>query len=171
MIPVASNCQEQPKLRRILLEQPLLSYRQIHYNIPNDLRSPVVLLVNALIATVVAFGFAVRSGSLKRWVNIHFCLSFGLWTAAIFRLVPPLLNEQVLFMKNVISPDVPYILLGAFIHGGIVFLLASPFAHRALNLPLLSNDITIHEMCGIVILVFFIFAVIVRLFAEPALMS
>jgi len=28
-----------------------LSYRQIHYNIPNDLRTPAVLLVNALLAT------------------------------------------------------------------------------------------------------------------------
>lgn len=26
----------------------VLSYREIHYNIPNDLRSPAILLVNAL---------------------------------------------------------------------------------------------------------------------------
>ena len=29
----------------------VLSYREIHYNIPNDLRSPAVLLVNALLGT------------------------------------------------------------------------------------------------------------------------
>jgi hypothetical protein len=42
----------------------VLSYREIHYNIPNDLRSPVVLAVDALLATAVAFGFAMHEGSL-----------------------------------------------------------------------------------------------------------
>ena len=68
----------------------VLSYREIHYNIPNDLRSPAILLVDALLATVVAFGFAVREGSLTRWADAHLCLRFGLWSAAVFRLVPPI---------------------------------------------------------------------------------
>ena len=78
----------------------VLSYREIHYNIPNDLRSPAILLVDALLATVVAFGFAVHEGSLTRWVDTHLCLRFGLWAAAVFRLVPPVMNEEVLYFKG-----------------------------------------------------------------------
>jgi hypothetical protein len=146
----------------------VLSYREIHYNIPNDLRSPAVLLVNALLATAVAFGFAVREGSLKRWVDIHLCFRFGLWSAAVFRLVPPFLQEDVLFMKNCTSFDVQYIILGAFIHGGLAFLLASPFAVQGPDRSAWTPDEGLSEMCISTILVFFIAAVIVRLLAEPA---
>ena len=144
------------------------SYREVHYKIPNDLRSPVVLLINALLGTAVSFGFAVREGSLKRWVDIHLCLRFGFWTAAVFRLVPPFLNENVLFMKNCFSFDVPYIVLGAFIHGGLAFLLASPFAFHGPERFTWSPGGNMSEMSGIAILVLFIAAVIVRLLAEPA---
>jgi len=146
----------------------VLSYREIHYNIPNDLRSPAVLLVNALLATAVAFGFAVREGSLTRWVDIHLCFRFGFWAAAVFRLVPPFLQEDVLYMKNCISFDVPYIILGAFIHGGLTFLLASPFAVQEPDRSQWTPDKSLPEMCVSAILVFFIAAVVVRLLAEPA---
>jgi hypothetical protein len=145
-----------------------LSYRQIHYNIPNDLRSPAVLLVNALLATAVAFGFAVREGSLTRWVDIHLYFRFGFWTAAVFRLVPPFLNEGVLYMKNCFSFDVPYIILGAFIHGGLTFLLVSPLVVQGRDRPAWTPDKSQSEMCMSVILIFFIAAVIVRLLSEPA---
>src|ERR1035437_9886061 len=102
----------------------VLSYREIHYNIPNDLRSPAILLVNALLATVVAIGFALHEGSLTRWADAHLCLRFGLWAAAIFRLVPPIINEDILFYRGGLSFDLPYIVLGALIHGGIAALLA-----------------------------------------------
>ena len=142
-----------------------LSYRETHYKIPNDLRSPAVLLVNALLGTAVAFGFAVREGSLKSWVDIHLCLRFGFWTAAVFRLVPPFLNENVLFLKNCFSFDAPYIILGAFIHGGLAFLLASPFAVHGSDCYALTPYGNMSEMCGVAILALFIAAVIVRLLA------
>jgi hypothetical protein len=149
----------------------ILSYREIHYSVPNDLRSPAVLLVNALLATAVAFGFAVREGSLTRWVDIHLCFRFGFWTAAVFRLIPPFINEQVLYIKNTISFDVPYIILGAFIHGGLTFLLASPFAVQGRDRSTWTPDKSLSEMCMSAILIFFIAAVIVRLLAEPALLN
>jgi hypothetical protein len=148
-----------------------LSYRGTHYKSPNDLRRPAVLLVNALLATAVAFGFALREGSLKRWVDIHFCFRFGFWAAAVFRLVPPFLNEEVLYMRSNISLDVPYIVLGAFIHGGLAFLLASPFAVQGPDPSTWTLGECLSEMCVSTILVFFVAAVIVRLLAESALLN
>ena len=148
-----------------------LSYRQIHYHVPNDLRSPTVLLVNALLATGVAFGFAVREGSLKRWVDIHLCFRFGLWSAAVFRLIPPFINEEVLYIKNTISFDVPYIILGALIHGGLTFLLASPFAVQGPDRSKWTPDKSLSEMCMSAILIFFIAAVIVRLLSDPSVLN
>ena len=141
------------------------SYREIHYNIPNDLRSPAILVVDALLATVVALGFAVREGSLTSWTDAHLCLRFGFWAAAVFRLVPPIINEDVLFLKGGLSFDVPYVVLGAFIHGGMAALLACPYAIRVLNLPVWTEDESFWELCGVVILLFFIVACIVRLLA------
>jgi len=145
-----------------------LSYRQINYNSPNDLRSPAVLLVNALLGTAIAFGFAVRDGSLKRWVDVHLCFRFGFWAAAVFRLVPPFINEGVLYTKNTFSFDVQYILLGAFIHGGLVFFLASFFAVYGSDHIAWTPDGSMSKMCSSTILVFFIAAVIVRFLSEPA---
>ena len=144
----------------------VLSYREIHYNIPNDLRSPAILLVNALLATVVAFGFAMHESSLPRWMDAHLCLRFGLWSAAVFRLLPPILNEgDGLYLKDCGTFDVQYVVLGACIHGGLAALLACPYAIRALNLPAWTDSEGLWEMCGSVILVFFIVASIVRLLA------
>jgi len=145
-----------------------LSYRQTHYKSLNDLRSPLVLLVNALLATAIAFGFAVREGALKRWVDVHLCFRFGFWIAAVFRLVPSFINEEVLYMKNCISFDVPYIILGAFIHGGLAFFLASFFAVHEPDHPEWTPDGSMSQMCASAILVFFIAAVIVRFLPEPA---
>jgi hypothetical protein len=147
------------------------SYREIHYNIPNDLRSPAILLVDALLATMVAFGFAVRGGSLTRWADAHLCLRFGLWSAAVFRLVPPFINEDMLYLKNCCTVDVQYGVLGACIHGGLALVLACPYAIRVFDPKShlwLANDESLLEMCGAVILVFFIVASIVRLLAAFA---
>ena len=147
----------------------ILSYWEIHYNSPNDLRSPTILLVNALLAAVVALGFALHEGSLTRWTDAHLCLRFGLWAAAIFRLVPPIINEDILFYRGALSFDLPYIVLGALIHGAMAALLAYPYAIRVLDPKghrRLANDDALLEMCGAVILVFFIVAGIVRLLAE-----
>jgi hypothetical protein len=146
----------------------VLSYREIHYNSPNDLRTPLVLLVNALLGTAIAFGFALREGSLERWVDVHLCFRFGFWAAAVFRLVPPFINEAVLYTRNTFSFDVQYIILGAFIHGGLTFLLASPFAVHRADRPAWTPDGGTSQMCVSTILVFFIAAVIVRFLSEPA---
>lgn len=144
----------------------VLSYREIHYNSPNDLRNPTILLVNALLAAVVALGFALHEGSLTRWTDAHLCLRFGFWAAAIFRLVPPIINEDILFYRGGLSFDLPYIVLGACVHGAIAALLAYPYAIRMLDRPAWSDGESLWEMCGAVILVFFVVACIVRLLAE-----
>jgi hypothetical protein len=56
--------------------------------------------------------------------------------------------------------------LGACAHGGLVALLIFPYAVRVLDLPLWTDDKSLWEMCGAVILVFFIVACVVRLLAE-----
>jgi hypothetical protein len=140
------------------------SYRQIHYNIPNDLRSPTILVVDTLLATVVAFGFALHGGSLTRWTETHLCLRFGIWSAAVFRLVPPIMNEEVLYFKGYLNLDVPYVILGAVIHGGLAILLAYPYATRVLKLPACNDGENQFELCGSVVLVFLIVACVVRLF-------
>ena len=132
----------------------VLSYREIHFNIPNDLRSPLILLVNAVLATAVAFGFAVRESALTRWSNIQFCLRFGLWAAAVFRLVPLIMNEDVLFLKGGLTFDLPYVVLGVILHGGLAVLFASPYAIRVLDLPVGTDNDVLLEMCGAVILIF-----------------
>jgi hypothetical protein len=142
------------------------SYRGIHYSSPNDLRSPAVLLVDALLAAAVALGFAGYEGSLKRWTDAHLCLRFGLWSAAVFRLVPPIINEYVLFFKGWMTFDVQYVVLGACIHGGLAALLAWPYAIRVLDISVGADDKRLWEMCGAVILVFFVVASIVRLLTE-----
>jgi hypothetical protein len=141
----------------------VLSYREIHYNSPNDLRSPAILPVDALLATVVAFGYAVKEGSLTHWIDAHLCLQFGIWAAAIFRLVPPIINEDVLYLKNCGTFDVPYVVLGAFIHGGLAMLLTSPYAIRVLDRHVGADHDSLFEMCGAVILIFLIVACFVRL--------
>ena len=142
-----------------------LSYQEIHHDSPGDLRTPTVLLIDVLLATAVAFGFAVADGSLTRWTGAHLCLRFGFWSAAIFRLMPPIMNEEVLFFKNLGTFDAPYVVLGACIHGGLAVLLAYPYALRVLDSPVWTSGERLWEMCGTVILVFFIVASIVRLLA------
>jgi RsiW-degrading membrane proteinase PrsW (M82 family) len=143
----------------------VLSSREIQ-NIPNDLRSPAMLLLNALLATAVAVGFAMREGSLTRWQDAHLCLRFGIWTAAVFRLAPPILNEDVLFLKNCGTFDLPYVVLGACIHGGIATLLACPFALRVLDRHAWVEDDSLWELCGATVLIFLVVACVVRLLAE-----
>jgi len=101
-------------------------------------------------------------------VDIHLCFRFGFWAAAVFRLVPPFINEEVLYMKNCISFDVQYILLGAFIHGGLTFLLASPFAVHLPDHSAWTPDGSTSQMCASAIMVLFIAVVIVRFLSEPA---
>ena len=141
----------------------VLSYREIHYISPNDLRSPMVLAVDALMATAVAFGFAVHEGSLTRWTDVHLCLRFGLWAAAVFRLLPPIINEDVLYLKDCGTFDAPYVVLGAFVHGGLAALLACPYAIRVLDHRGETDNDSLLEVCGAVVLVFFIVACFVRL--------
>ena len=131
-----------------------------------DLRSPAVLLLNFLLAAAVAFGFAARESALRRWGDLLYCFRFGLWSAAVFRMVPPIINECVVYDKRLISFDAPYVVLGACIHGGLAMLLAWPYAIRVLypeGRPLWTANESIWEMCGAAILIFFIVAGAVRL--------
>jgi len=147
------------------------SYRATHETPANDLRTPAVLLLDALLATAVAFGYAVREGSLTRLADVHLCFRFGLWSAAVFRLLPPMMNEQVLFYRNMGTFDAPYVVLGACIHGGLAVLLAWPCAGRVLypeGRPLWAGDESLWEMGGAAILIFYIVTAVVRLVAAFA---
>ena len=84
-------------------------------------------------------------------------------------MVPPIINEDILFVRSEFSFDIPYIVLGACIHGGLALLLASPFAVRVLNLPEWADDESLRKLCITVILVFFAVAGVVRLLKEPLL--
>jgi hypothetical protein len=145
----------------------VLSYREVHYHVPNDLRSPAILAADALLAAAVAFGFAIHEGTLRRWADLHLCFRFGLWSAAVFRLVPPILNEQAgLFLKNCGSFDLPYIVLGAVIHGGLVIMASWPYAIRVVDRPVWTDGQELWQLCGTVVLIFFVMAAVVRLLSD-----
>ena len=145
----------------------VLSYREIHFNIPNDLRNPLVLAADAILAAMIAFGFALFEGTLKRWGDVHLCFRFGLWAAAVFRLIPPIINEKEgLFLRDCGSFDLPYIVLGALIHGGLVLLACWPYGIRLMERPGWSDDQGLWKLCGTTVLVFFVVAAVVRLASE-----
>jgi hypothetical protein len=98
-----------------------------------DLRTPAVLLLDAAIAAGVAIGYALITGGPRSWARLPWCLLYGAWAAALFSLVDMQTNEDVLWDTRLISPDVPYVLLFAVLHGGIVVLLSWPLAGRALG--------------------------------------
>ena len=77
-----------------------------------------------------------------------------------------MLNEgDGLFLRDCGTFDVAYVVLGACMYGGLAVLLACPYAIRVLDLPVWSEGESQWEMCGAVVLVFFIVAGIVRLLA------
>ena len=74
----------------------------------------------------------------------------------------------MLYLKNCYTVDVQYGVLGACIHGGLALVLACPYAIRVFDPKShlwLADDESLLEMCGAVILVFFIVASVVRLLA------
>lgn len=143
----------------------VLSHPKIR-NSSNDLRTPVMLMVEGVAAMGVSLGFALRSGSLKHWTDAHLCLRFGLWSAAIFRLLPPIMNEDVLFLKGGLTFDAPYVVLGVCIHGGLTAMIASPLAMRVVDHPLWESDRDVLQLSGSAILFFYVIACAVRLFTE-----
>jgi hypothetical protein len=144
------------------------SLRAIHETPRIDLRTPGVLLLDAFLAAAVGLGYAVRDGVQAGRTRFVFCLRYGLWAAAVFRLLPPSINESCLFDTNSMTFDVPYVVLGAFIHGGLAAVLAWPCAVPVLqpNGRLGSaEDQGLWELCGATILTFYIVAGVVRLLA------
>jgi len=151
----------------------LLSWRAVSQPPSSDLRTPVVLLVNAALATAVALGYAADRGTLARQGAVAFCLLYGLWSAAAFRLVPPVLN-LVLFYRFAggSGPNWPAALLiiaiGSAIQGGIVLLMTWPHARRVLGMEsraLWSEDDPVLRLVVTTLLVLFTTAAIVRLVA------
>jgi hypothetical protein len=110
-----------------------VSYRGAHRPSSGDLRTPGLLALDAALATAIALIFAARQGALKTPVAAWWCIIYGLWAPAAFRLSPLGMNESALFDRRSVSLDVPYIILGAGIHGFIAFLLALPYARRVLS--------------------------------------
>lgn len=111
-----------------------LSYRALGNPRGGDLRTPGVLAVDALLATAIGLGYAAQRGTLATAGGWWWSAAFGLWSAAVFRLAPPIMNETVLYNRNLGSLDVPYVLVGAAIHGGIAVLLISPYAGRVVTM-------------------------------------
>ena len=137
-----------------------------------DLRTVPILLFDAFIATAVAFGYAWHSKSLERGKGVVRCLLFGLWSAAVFQLTLPVMGrfgEDVIFDTRFYSPDAPFIIVFAAIHGMLVMLLAGPFAARALQteegLPAWADDELI-QVTAATVLLFFLVAAVVRLLVE-----
>jgi hypothetical protein len=73
------------------------------------------------------------------------------------------MNEDVLYLKDCGTFDAPYVVLGACVHGGLAALLACPYAIRMLDHRVETDHDSLLEMCGAVVLVFFIVACFVRL--------
>jgi hypothetical protein len=147
-----------------------LSCRSVRDPRSGDLRTPGVLALDAALATAIGLIFAARQGALKRPVGAGWCLAYGLWAAAVFRLSPLGPNEICLFNRNTASFDVPYILVGAGIHGFIAFLLALPYARRVLSpegrlSP--AHDERMWELALTGVVTFFVVAVAVS-FADRA---
>jgi len=133
-----------------------------------DLRTPIVLLSNVFAATGIALGYAAQSGISPSLSAMSRCLTFGLWSAAIFRLRVIGTNEDMLFDLRFYTADVPYVLLFAAVRGCIVAFLAWPFAERAVQkqgrAPVLEGD-QAWQLTAATVIVFFIVAAAVRLLA------
>jgi len=132
-----------------------------------DLRTPQVLLLDSLLAGLVALGYVVYKGARVDPNRFGRCLLYGLWSAAAFTLVPIVTPQGALFQANRLTPDAPFVLLFAVIHGAIVVVLASPFAARVLireRGAVEYDDIGL--LTGATVLIFFIVAAAVRLLVE-----
>ncbi|NIM05011.1 MAG: hypothetical protein GTO55_03420 [Armatimonadetes bacterium] len=140
------------------------------YHHSNDLRTPLVLVIDALLATAVAVGYAIHERLDFDLRGISRCFAFGLWSAAVFRLAPMIANESVLFDAQGINFDIPYILLFAAVRGFIVVLAVWPFAKRVLQDR--SLELSVDEKAfkiGIAAVVVFYVVVTVVLFATTNL--
>jgi hypothetical protein len=103
----------------------VLSWRSAGRLHSGDLRTPAILLFDALLAAAVALVYVIRlrgwSGRAAGW----WALPYGLCASAAFRLVPPIINERALYFSNLYSLDVPYGVMGAAVHSGIAVVLAN----------------------------------------------
>ena len=135
-----------------------------------DLRTPAVLLLNAALATAIALGYAADRGALASRGGATWCVLFGAWSAAAFRLVPPAF-DFVLFRSGggTFGPNWPGALviigIGAVIHGGIALLMAWPYARRVVGVEgraLWAEDDPVLRLSATTFLVFYILAAIFR---------
>jgi hypothetical protein len=127
-----------------------------------------VLLLDGALATALALGFAARHGALARVVGCQWCVAYGLWSAAMFRLAPPMPTEHVLYFSNSTSPDAPFIVVAAVMHGLATVILAAPFARRVVHArgPGAAADQEILELAAGVTLVFFVVTAVARVAVE-----
>ena len=133
-----------------------------------DLRTPGVLAVDALLASAIALVCRGRGGAWRSASAWWWSLVFGLWSAAVFRLVPPFINEDALYFANIVSPDVPYVILGAVVHGAITMLLVSPLVRPTAlggGADAVDGD-EARELGAASVLAFLIVAAVVRVATE-----
>jgi len=145
-----------------------LSARSVSAPHSQDLRTPAILVLDTALATAVALVFA-RHSAFTSASSAWWCLFFGMWAAAAFRLVPPMPGENVLYVRNVTSDAWALVLGAAAVHGFIAFLLALPYARRVLSAqgrlgP--DRDRELWELAGATIVIFFVVTAIVRVYSE-----
>ncbi len=145
------------------------SWRATHLVGEGDLRTVAVLAIDTALGAAVAIGHAIRSRSVRLPAAWLWSITYGAWAAASFRLVPPVLNEEALYYRNLASLDIPYGLLGAVVHGGIVAVLTFPLARRVLfpgRTASLVEDEEIWPCPFMTVVLFFIVATAARLLVE-----
>jgi len=143
-----------------------LSYLSTQQSSGGDLRFPAVLAVDALVGAISALVYAIRRRTLTK-TGVWWCYAYGLWVSAIFRLVPPIMQGEFLFNRNLQTVDVPYVLLGAAIHLGFVMLIAYPYARPAvLGQYIVDENDDVLKMSATSLFVFLAIAAIVRLVVD-----
>jgi len=135
-----------------------------------DLRTPAILCLDAGLAAILAALFAARHDSLAQRGDIWWLVAYALWAAAVFRLVPPMPTESVLYLRNVTSDAWLLILGAAGAHGFIAFLLVLPYARRVLGSkgslgP--DDNQALWELTGATMLAFLVVAAVARVAVEP----
>ncbi|UCH36470.1 MAG: hypothetical protein JSV65_08985 [Armatimonadota bacterium] len=151
----------------------ILSWRAAQQPRSLDLRTPAVLVINAALAVAVALWYAASQGALARASAVTQCVLYGIWSAAAFRLVPPVLTLVIFFrLTRGSGSNWPAALvitcIGAAIHGGLVLLMTWAHARRVLQVegqPLWSDDDPVLRLTVTTLVVFFTLAAVFRLIA------
>lgn len=135
-----------------------------------DLRTAYVVGGEAALALLVALGFLVWAKPERPWAGLGWSFAYAAWSAAIFRLVPPIIYEHPLYSAGLSTDGWLVVALCAGVHGAIVVLTAWPFAERVLQIRELTfvdiDTSATNDMAVATALIFIITAAVVRFMAD-----